>query len=122
MPFLTVVTLLLIYQLIGEVIVLGFDFPVPGPVVGMLLLLITLLMRGSFATQMRPSTDKILTHLSLLFVPAGVGLMVHLSRLEQEWLAITLALFISTVLGLIITAWSMMLFSKWFQSGRDYDK
>lgn len=122
MPFLTVVTLLLIYQLIGELIVLGFDFPVPGPVVGMLLLLITLLMRGSFATQMRPSTDKILTHLSLLFVPAGVGLMVHLSRLEQEWLAITLALFISTVLGLIITAWSMMLFSKWFQSGRDYDK
>lgn len=122
MPFLTVVTLLLIYQLIGELIVLGFDFPVPGPVVGMLLLLITLLMRGSFATQMRPSTDKILTHLSLLFVPAGVGLMVHLSRLEQEWLAITLALFISTLFGLLVTAWSMMLFSKWFQSGRDYDK
>jgi len=122
MPFLTVITLLLIYQLIGELIVLGFSWPIPGPVVGMLLLLMTLLLRASFATEMRPSTDKILTHLSLLFVPAGVGLMVHLSRLEQEWLAITLALFISTVLGLLVTAWSMMLFSKWFQSERGYDK
>ncbi|MDX1346885.1 MAG: CidA/LrgA family protein [Thiomicrorhabdus chilensis] len=122
MPFLTVVTLLLIYQLIGELFVLGFSWPIPGPVVGMLLLLMTLLLRASFATEMRPSTDKILTHLSLLFVPAGVGLMVHLSRLEQEWLAITLALFISTVLGLLVTAWSMILFSKWFQSERSYDK
>ncbi|WP_028486865.1 CidA/LrgA family protein [Thiomicrorhabdus chilensis] len=122
MPFLTVITLLLIYQLIGELIVLGFSWPIPGPVVGMLLLLMTLLLRASFATEMRASTDKILTHLSLLFVPAGVGLMVHLSRLEQEWLAITLALFISTVLGLLVTAWSMMLFSKWFQSERGYDK
>lgn len=122
MPFLTVITLLLIYQLLGELIVLGFSWPIPGPVVGMLLLLVTLLIRASFADEMRPSTDKILTHLSLLFVPAGVGLMVHLSRLEQEWLAITLALFISTVLGLLVTAWSMMLFSRWFQSERGYDQ
>lgn len=108
MPFLTVITILLVYQLAGELIVLSLDLPVPGPVVGMLLLLLSLMIKNPFATQLEIPTGLLLSHLSLLFIPAGVGVMVHLVRLQQEWLAISAALIISTILGLLVTAWSMM--------------
>ncbi len=108
MPFLTVITILLVYQLVGELIVLSLDLPVPGPVVGMLLLLLSLMIKNPFATQLEVPTGLLLSHLSLLFIPAGVGVMVHLVRLQQEWLAISVALIVSTILGLLVTAWSMM--------------
>lgn len=108
MPFLTVITILLVYQLAGELIVLTLGLPVPGPVVGMLLLLLNLIIKPPFATQLEAPTGLLLSHLSLLFIPAGVGVMVHLARLQHEWLAISVALMISTILGLLVTAWSMM--------------
>ncbi|MGM0541364.1 MAG: CidA/LrgA family protein [Pseudomonadota bacterium] len=108
MPFLTVITILLVYQLVGELIVLTLDLPVPGPVVGMILLLLNLIIKPPFAIQLEAPTGLLLSHLSLLFIPAGVGVMVHLARLQQEWLAISVALIISTILGLLVTAWSMM--------------
>ncbi len=112
MPFLTMMTILLVYQLVGELIVLSLDLPVPGPVVGMLLLLLSLMIKNPFAAQLEVSTGFLLSHLSLLFIPAGVGVMVHLVRLQQEWLAISIALIVSTVLGLLVTAWSMMAICK----------
>lgn len=115
MSFLAIITLLLVYQLIGELIVLELALPVPGPVIGMLLLLATLLIKKPLAPQMQLGTQQILTHLSLLFIPAGVGVMVHLPRLEQEWLAIGLALLLSTLLGLLVTAWVMLLTMKLFR-------
>lgn len=114
MPFLTVITILLVYQLVGELIVLGFDLPIPGPVVGMLLLLLSLILKKPFATQLEKPTELLLSHLSLLFIPAGVGVMVHFVRLQEEWLAISVALVVSTVLGLLITAWTMMFILKLF--------
>jgi holin-like protein len=108
MSFLAVITLLLLYQLAGELIVLGLTLPVPGPVVGMLLLLISLIIKKPLMQQVEQPAQMLLTHLSLLFVPAGVGLIIHLVRLKEEWLAITVALIVSTLLGLLVTAWSMM--------------
>jgi holin-like protein len=97
-------TLLLVYQLAGEVIVLALDLPVPGPVIGMLLLFLTLLLRGGAGAPLRDTANGLLSHLSLLFVPAGVGVMVHLSRLGDEWLAIAAALVGSTVITIAVTA------------------
>lgn len=112
MSFLMVITILLVYQLVGELIVLSLDLPVPGPVVGMLLLLLSLIIKKPFATQLEKPTELLLSHLSLLFIPAGVGVMVHLVRLKEEWLAISVALIVSTVLGLLVTAWTMMAIHK----------
>ncbi|MDG6774658.1 CidA/LrgA family protein [Thiomicrorhabdus sp. ZW0627] len=112
MPFLNVITILLVYQLVGELTVREFDWPVPGPVIGMLLLLVTLLIKRPIAEQLVKPTEMLLSHFSLLFIPAGVGLMIHLTRLRDEWLAITVALLVSTVLGLLVTAWTMMLMTK----------
>ncbi len=97
-------TLLLIYQLAGEVIVQLAGLPVPGPVLGMLLLFATLVLRGEVAASLRETANGLLQHLSLLFVPAGVGVMVHAALLGAEWLPIVAALIGSTALTLIVTA------------------
>jgi holin-like protein len=97
-------TLLLCYQLAGEVLVLALGLPIPGPVLGMVLLFVMLLVRGGLAERLRPAAAGLLQHLSLLFVPAGVGVMVHYGRIAGEWLAVGAALLASTVLSLGLSA------------------
>ncbi len=99
--------ILLVYQLIGEALVLYFGMPIPGPVVGMLLLFGSLVAKGSLPTQLRDTGNGILQHLSLLFVPAGTGILLHLSRVSNEWPAILLALAVSTALCIGVTALTM---------------
>ena len=98
------ITILLVYQLVGEVISKFFDLPLPGPVVGMALLFATLLVRGSVPEDLKSTAQGFLSHLSLLFVPAGVGVMLHLGLIADEWGAITLSLLGSTVLTIAVTA------------------
>lgn len=102
--FLGLITLLLVYQLVGELIVLTVDWPIPGPVVGMFLLLITLLLRQAWSGYLIEPSQQFLRYLSLFFVPAGVGVMVHLARIGEEWLPIVLALVLSTIVSLVVTA------------------
>jgi putative effector of murein hydrolase LrgA (UPF0299 family) len=104
-------TLLLVYQLVGEALVHVSGLPVPGPVVGMLLLFVTLLARGSAPQWLRDTCQQLLAHLSLLFVPAGVGVLLHFKRLGAEWLPITVALVASTVITIGVTALVM----RWLQ-------
>lgn len=108
---LAALTLLLVYQLAGEVLVHLAGLPVPGPVVGMLLLFLTLALRGSAPAWLRDSCQALLSHLSLLFVPAGVGVMLHFKRLGAEWLPIAVALVASTVITIGVTALVM----RWLQ-------
>jgi holin-like protein len=114
MAFLNGITLLLAYQLIGEVAVRLMDLPIPGPVLGMMMLFITLLIRGYAPESISAASSALLSHLSLLFVPAGVGMMVHFDRIASEWLPITLALFFSTLITMVATAGIMQLTSRWF--------
>ena len=86
--------------------------PVPGPVVGMLLLFITLIARGSVPETFRNTAQQLLSHLSLLFVPAGVGVMLHFGRLGKEWLALSVALVASTVITIAVTALVMRLLQR----------
>jgi holin-like protein len=105
-------TLLLLFQLAGEVIVQFFALPVPGPVIGMALLFATLVARGGVPEQLRSTANNLLQHLSLLFVPAGVGVMVHFARLGDEWPAIVGALVASTFVTLAVTALVLCAFLK----------
>ena len=99
---------LLIFQLLGETLVLLSGVPVPGPVVGLALLLLTLVLRPSVLDTVKPTAQALLQHLSLLFVPAGVGVMLHLQRLGDEALAIGVALVVSTLVGLASAALTMI--------------
>ena len=101
---LAAMTVLLVYQLVGEVVVIALRLPVPGPVVGMALLFVTLIARGGVAEDLRQTATGLLRHLSLLFVPAGVGVTAHLSRLTHEWLPITISLVLSTLATVAVTA------------------
>jgi holin-like protein len=96
-------TALLGFQLAGELIVRLTGVPVPGPVLGMVLLAAFFALRGGVPEELRKAASVILQHLSLLFIPAGVGLMLHAARIEAEWLAIGAALLGSTVLSLVVT-------------------
>ena len=80
--------ILLIFQSIGEVISYALHLPVPGPVIGMILLFGWLVFDDRLLPVIQPTTGELLKHLSLLFVPAGVGIMVHARRIEGEWLPI----------------------------------
>ncbi len=114
MNFLNGITLLLVYQLVGEVAVRLAGLPIPGPVLGMVLLFLTLLVRGRAPASVDQAASALLSHLSLLFVPAGVGMMVHFGRIADEWLPITLALLLSIVITMVATALIMQVTSRWF--------
>ena len=101
-------TWLLLYQLAGEVLARVLSLPVPGPVIGMALLFCTLVVRGHMGRplpqSMQQTANVLLQHLSLLFVPAGTGIMIYLQLIADEWLPITAALIASTLGGMAVTA------------------
>ena len=98
---LSALTQLLIFQLIGEVFARWLALPVPGPVIGMLLLFASLVLRGGADKELQTTSQTLLQHLSLLFVPAGTGVMLHVGRLADEAWPIAIALVASTVLGIV---------------------
>ena len=101
---LTALTALLVCQLIGEAAVRLVGLPVPGPVLGLVLLLAFLALRREIPAALETTAGGLLKHLSLLFVPAGVGVLQHLARIQAEWLAIATALLVSSVATIVVTA------------------
>lgn len=95
---------LLVCQLIGELIVVASGLPVPGPVIGMAMLFVALVVRGGIPADLGAAADALLGNLSLLFVPAGVGVMLHAERLGRELLPIAASLIISTLATIAVTA------------------
>ena len=95
---------LLVFQLVGEALVVALHAPVPGPVVGMALLLFTLMARPAWLAALMPTAQGLLQHLSLLFVPAGVGVVGHASALGGQGLGLMLALVVSTVAAIAVGA------------------
>lgn len=106
------ITTLLVFQLIGESISYISRAPIPGPVFGMLLLFLFLLWRPAVASELRATAQELLRHLSLLFIPAGVGIMVYAARIRDEWLPITAALLVSSALTLIVTGATVRWFAR----------
>lgn len=117
-------SLILLCQLIGEVAVRGLGLPLPGPVVGLLLLLILLLARDRFAVlahgplqngAVETASKGLLAHLSLLFVPAGVGIVQKLDLLAAHGLAIVLILALSVIITLLVTVLTFGAVSRLFK-------
>lgn len=112
---------ILLSQLIGEVVVRGLALPLPGPVLGLMFLLIVLLARDRFVIIARgPLGDEgvenvsrgLLKHLSLLFVPAGVGVVQKLDVLAAHGIAIILILLVSVTVTLLATVLTFRLISR----------
>lgn len=94
---------LLLCQSLGEVLSRAFAMPLPGPVLGMLLCL-ALLAWPALREPVGAAAEPLLQHLSLLFVPVGVGVIVHLDRIASQAAALVVALLASTLCGLAVTA------------------
>lgn len=116
-------TVILICQLVGEVVVRGSGLPVPGPVLGMVLLLAILALRDRFRAAFAPpgqegpleATGKgLLANLSLLFVPAGVGIIQRLDVFAASGTALAASLVLSTLAALVATVLTFVLAARWF--------
>ena len=102
---------LLAFQSAGELLSRGLQLPFPGPVIGMILLLPAL--RWQVVREpVGVCADFLLAHLSLLFVPVGVGVMTHLSLVSQYGIRILAVLVLSTLAGLVVTVLGLHLLQK----------
>ena len=94
---------LLALQSVGELLARGLSLPFPGPVIGMVLLLVAL-QASAVRAPVQACANFLLAHLSLLFVPVGVGVITHLGLLGQYGGRMLLVVVLSTWLGLAVTA------------------
>lgn len=95
---------LLVLQLIGEVLVQSLHLPVPGPLIGMLLLFGALMLRGGVPDELRKVGDTLLQNMMLLFIPAVAGVMMLFERVGQEWLPFVTACVGGAALTMGVTA------------------
>ncbi|MGV8952409.1 MAG: CidA/LrgA family protein [Cypionkella sp.] len=95
-------------QLIGEAASHALALPLPGPVLGMILMLLALQFIPQVAVILRPVAQGILANLSLLFVPAGVGVVGHFAEFNGQALAMALAIIGSTVAAIAVGAISFV--------------
>jgi len=118
--------LILLCQLIGEAVVRGLGLPLPGPVLGLLLLLVLLLVRDRLKllafgplgnNGVETASKGLLAHLSLLFVPAGVGVVQNLDLIAEHGIAVAAILAISVIVTLLVTVMTFLsvsrLLAKW---------
>jgi len=105
---LNALTALILCQFVGEVIARWASLPLPGPVVGMVLLLGFLILRDRTPNpELSHTAGWLLRHFGLLFVPAGVGVITQLDVIGDNWLALAVAIPVSTLIGLLVTGWVM---------------
>lgn len=106
------IALLLLFQLIGESIVFSTGIPLPGPVVGLILLFAAMQLCktmgfGLFA-EAETAADGFLANLGLLFVPAGVGIVALWSELQSQAGILLAILVASAILTLVATVWTFI--------------
>lgn len=100
-----------IWQGIGEMISKFLIPSIPGPVIGLILLLVYLSFRGEVNPNLGLVADAFRQHLALLFVPASVGVILFLPELKTHAFAVATALIVSVILAIAITALVLKLFS-----------
>lgn len=115
-PVILHLTTILIFQLIGETLTRSLGLIIPGPVLGMALLLLFFMAAPKVAAAIQPTAQGLLSHLSLLFVPAGVGIVGHLDHMGSEGPAILLALLLSTALSITVGALVFSSIARWMGS------
>jgi len=117
--------IILLFQLIGEFIQKFFELSIPGPVIGLIFLLSVMLIikkinkqDTGFETKLVNSAENLLTYLPLLFIPVGVGVVMHLSLLEENLVSVILIIIIGTLLTLALTGF---VFEKLIKYYNQYD-
>jgi holin-like protein len=108
---------LLLFQCLGEGLVFIFGLPVPGPVAGMLVLLAALVAFPRLHQVIEAGANELLRHLSLMYIPAGVGVIAAASSGRGQWLAIAAAVVVSTLATMAVTGVVLQALSKHEKGG-----
>lgn len=95
---------LFVFQLLGEVLVQWLGLPLPGPLAGMLLLFVALILYGRVPEQLGRTAGTLLQHMMLLFIPAIAGVVLHFNRVADEWLPFLAACVVGAAVTLVVTA------------------
>ena len=109
---LVAIFIIFVLQLTGEALQKYFDLAIPGPVVGLMLMLCTLMIAKSkmhpsvisLRTNIINTSEQLLSYLSLLFVPIGVVVIMHLQLLEAQLLRILVVIVVGTICTMIFTS------------------
>lgn len=96
-------TLILLCQLAGEVFVKVTDTPVPGPVIGMVILFAGLYWRDRLPVELEATADVLHRNLALFFVPAGVGIITNLDLMAKSWAPLAGAILLGTAVTIGVT-------------------
>ncbi|MDX2217425.1 MAG: CidA/LrgA family protein [Burkholderiales bacterium] len=102
--------LLLVFQSLGEVAVRATGMAVPGPVVGMVLLFIFLVVRKQPPESLSQAADGLLSHLAIFYIPAAVGVMLYAKPLAEQGIAWIAAILVSTLGAMLLPA---LLLKRW---------
>jgi putative effector of murein hydrolase LrgA (UPF0299 family) len=104
MPMLLAILTLVLMQLIGEALVRFLDVPLPGALLGFLLLFGALVVHGRLPKGLRDTSNHTLPHLMLLFIAPVAGIMLHFDRIASEWLPFLVACIAGTAVTIAVTA------------------
>ncbi|MBC7357658.1 MAG: CidA/LrgA family protein [Desulfacinum sp.] len=97
--------ILFTFLTLGDLVSFLLEIPIPGNVIGMMLLT-TALSRGWVRLEdVKPAADVLVQNMAFLFVPPGVGLMLYFDLIAKEWVPIVCAYFLSTVAVLVVVGW-----------------
>ncbi|AAK78590.1 holin-like protein [Clostridium acetobutylicum] len=105
MKYLKQLMIILSAYFLGVIIQLVFNLPIPGTVLGLILLFLALYTKIIKVEMIEDICDVLISHMSFFFVPAGVGLMTSFGILKGKWLKLMTIVIISTILVWIVTAY-----------------
>lgn len=122
-PFkvLTGILVLVLYHQLGCWLMQLLKWPIPGGVMGMVLMFVSLLLFKPPPDSMRQGSEFLLQHLALFFVPAGVGIMLLFNLIADEWLAMSISVVLSTVISLAVTGLLLQKLIKKQQLSQDHE-
>lgn len=96
---------LIAFSVLGEMLSSLMPISIPGPLIGMLLLFAVLVALGDIPAALASAAKPILGHMSLLFVPAILGVWHYQALIQSHWLALSVVVVFSTIVALAVTAW-----------------
>lgn len=102
-------TIIILFQLSGAFVQQYFDLPIPGAVIGMILFFVYLCLTGGKNDKLMTTGSQLLSHLPLLFIPAGVGILAYTEELKVHGIAIMASLVIGSLMAFVIT---LLIFKK----------
>ncbi|WP_257294837.1 CidA/LrgA family protein [Endozoicomonas sp. YOMI1] len=111
---------LLFFTVLGDLLSDVLSLPVPGSVMGLILLVIYLQLSGGVSESLDKVSQFCIRYLAVLFIPGCVGIFFLSDLLLQQWLPITLAMLVATPVSLVLTAVLLQWLLKRFAGGENH--